>query len=73
MVTCSGESLSRLVKSGNWNAVQVLHDNHILRSAGFELIEHVHFEEIVPSFPETATAQHMARIRGSARQHFYRS
>jgi NAD(P)H dehydrogenase (quinone) len=71
MVTCSGAPLPLLVKSGNWNAVQVLQDTHIFRSAGFELIEHLHFDEIVPSLPETVAAQHMERKRSCARQHFY--
>jgi NAD(P)H dehydrogenase (quinone) len=43
LITVSGAPLPLLVKSGNWNAVQVLQDTHILRSTGFELLEHVHF------------------------------
>jgi hypothetical protein len=37
--------LPLLVKSGNWNAVQVLQDTHILHSTGFTLLEHLHFDE----------------------------
>ncbi|SDI86123.1 NAD(P)H-dependent oxidoreductase [Paraburkholderia phenazinium] len=71
MVTCSGAPLPLLVKSGNWNAVQVLQDTHIFGSAGFELIEHLHFDEIVPSLPETVAAHHMERVRSCVRQHFF--
>ncbi|WP_213767663.1 NAD(P)H-dependent oxidoreductase [Caballeronia sp. dw_19] len=73
LITCSGAPLPLLVKSGNWNAVQVLQDTHIFRSTGFELIDHLHFDEIAPSLPESAAAQHMERIRSFARQHFYGS
>ncbi|CAN7789982.1 NAD(P)H-dependent oxidoreductase [Caballeronia sp. LjRoot34] len=71
LITCSGAPLPLLVKSGNWNAVQVLQDTHIFRSTGFELIDHLHFDEIAPSLPETVAAQHMERVRSFARQHFY--
>ena len=49
-----------LVKSGNWNAVQVLQDTHVFRSAGFELLEHLHFDEVVPQLPKPVAEQHMA-------------
>lgn len=48
LITVSGAPLPLLVQSGNWNAVQVLQDTHIFRSAGFELLEHLHFDEVVP-------------------------
>jgi hypothetical protein len=31
-----------LMKRGGWNAVQDLQDSHVFRSAGFELLEHLH-------------------------------
>jgi NAD(P)H dehydrogenase (quinone) len=70
LVTCSGAPLPLLVRSGNWNAVQVLQDTHIFRSAGFELLEHLHFDEIAPSLTNVVSAQHMERVRSCARQHF---
>ncbi len=70
LVTISGAPLPLLVKSGNWNAVQVLQDTHILRSAGFELLEHLHFDEVVPQLPKAVAEGHMARIRSCTREHF---
>jgi NAD(P)H dehydrogenase (quinone) len=70
LVTISGAPLPLLVESGNWNAVQVLQDTHVLRSAGFELLEHLHFDEVVPQLPNEVAEQHMARVRSCARQHF---
>ncbi len=52
LITISGAPLPFLIKSGDWNAVQVLQDTHVLRAAGFELLEHVHFDEISPELPK---------------------
>lgn len=70
LITVSGAPLPLLVKSGNWNAVQVLQDTHILRSTGFELLEHVHIDEVVPNLSNDLAERHMARIRSCAQRHF---
>jgi NAD(P)H dehydrogenase (quinone) len=70
LITLSGAPLPLLVKSGNWNAVQVLQDTHIFRSAGFELLEHLHFDEVVPGLSNALAEQHLARVRACVRQHF---
>jgi NAD(P)H dehydrogenase (quinone) len=70
LITISGAPLPLLVKSGNWNAVQVLQDTHIFRSAGFELLEHLHSDQVVPQLSHVIAEQHMARVRSCARQHF---
>jgi NAD(P)H dehydrogenase (quinone) len=70
LVTASGAPLPLLMKSGGWNAVQVLQDSHVFRSAGFELLEHLHFDEVVPGLPETIAKRHIARVQSCARQHF---
>jgi NAD(P)H dehydrogenase (quinone) len=70
LITISGAPMSLLVKSGDWNAVEVLQDTHIFRSAGFELLEHLHFDEVAPHLSGAIAGQHMARIRSCARRHF---
>lgn len=70
LITISGAPLPLLVKSGNWNAVQVLQDTHILRAAGFELLEHLHFDEISPGLSKAVAEQHMVRVKSCAQQHF---
>ncbi len=70
LITISGAPLPLLVKSGNWNAVQVLQDTHIFRAAGYDLLEHLHFDEIAPELPKAVAEQHMARVQSCARQHF---
>jgi NAD(P)H dehydrogenase (quinone) len=70
LITLSGAPLPLLVTSGNWNAVQVLQDTHILRSAGFELLEHLHFDEVVPQLAHTIAERYLARLRTCVRQRF---
>ena len=70
LMTVSGAPLPLLVKSGNWNAVQVLQDTHVLRSTGFDLLEHLHFDEIVPNLSNVVADRCMARVRDCAREHF---
>jgi NAD(P)H dehydrogenase (quinone) len=70
LITVSGAPLSQLVKSGNWRAVEDLQDTHILRNAGFKLLEHVHFDEVVPHLSPATVERHMARIRSCVRRHF---
>jgi NAD(P)H dehydrogenase (quinone) len=70
LVTISGAPLSQLIRSGDWKAVQDLQDIHILRNAGFELLEHVHFDNVVPHLSVAIVEQHMARVRWCVRQHF---
>lgn len=70
LVTLSGAPLPILIGSGRWNAVLTLQDTHVFRSSGFELLEHVHFDEITPDLSGAAVERHLARIRSCARQHF---
>src|SRR5665213_254722 len=61
LVTVSGAPLPLLVKSGGWNAVQMLQDTHVFRSVGFELLEHLHFDQIVPGLSKTVIEKHLER------------
>lgn len=71
LITTSGAPLPSLEKSGDWRAVQVLQDTHIFRSTGFQLIEHVHFDNIAPQMPQATAERHLARVRACAREHFF--
>jgi NAD(P)H dehydrogenase (quinone) len=71
LVTISGAPLPVLTENGRWHALQVLQDTHIFRSAGFELLEHLHFGEIVPHLADPVAERHMPQIRSCARTHFF--
>ncbi len=70
LMTVSGAPMPYLMESGRWNAVEVLQDTHIFRAAGFELLEHLHFDEVVPGLAPAAVEDHFDRVRACARQHF---
>lgn len=70
LITVSAAPLSALVSDGRWDAAQVLQDTHIFRAAGFELLEHLHVDEVAPHLPEAIAEQHMAHARARARRHF---
>lgn len=70
LITLSAAPLSVFVGDGRWNAVQALQDTHIFRSAGFELLEHLHVSEVQPHLSSAMVAAHIERVRGCARRHF---
>lgn len=70
LITISGAPLSLLLKSGNWDAVQVLQDTHIFRASGFDVVEHLHFDGITPDLPRKIADMHFAKARSCARDHF---
>jgi NAD(P)H dehydrogenase (quinone) len=70
LVTVSGAPLPLLVQSGGWNAVQMLQDTHVFRSVGFKLLEHLHFDQIVPGLSKTVIEKHFERVRTCARNLF---
>jgi NAD(P)H dehydrogenase (quinone) len=70
VVTLSGAPLPVLAGTGRWDAVQMLQDTHVFRAVGFELLEHLHFDHIVPGTPRTTIDGHLDRIRDCARRHF---
>ena len=70
LITLSGAPLPLLLSSGNWNAVQVLQDTHILRAVGFELLEHLHFDSVVSQTPNEMGAAHLQSTKRCAQAHF---
>jgi NAD(P)H dehydrogenase (quinone) len=70
IVTLSGAPLPVLAGTGRWDAVTMLQDTHVFQAVGFELLEHLHFDHILPDLTATAANGHLTRIRQCARQHF---
>jgi NAD(P)H dehydrogenase (quinone) len=70
LITLSGAPLTILAEDGRWSAVQVLQDTQIFRSAGFELLEHLHLDQVQPNLSVAAAEHHFARILDCARRHF---
>ncbi len=70
LVTVSGAPLPVLKGSGKWDAVQILQDTHIFRNAGFEVLEHLHVDEVTPRLSAAIAEQHMERVRACVRLRF---
>ncbi len=70
LITISGAPLPMLIKSGKWDAMQILQDTHISRSAGFDLLEHLHFDDVAPHLSDPVAEKHIVRVRSCAQQHF---
>jgi NAD(P)H dehydrogenase (quinone) len=70
LITLSGSPLSRLLDNGEWKAIDTLQDEHIFRSSGFDLIEHLHFDGVEPPTPEEALERDLERVRSCAQRHF---
>jgi NAD(P)H dehydrogenase (quinone) len=70
LITLSGSPLSLLLDNGEWKAIDTLQDTHIFRSSGFELLEHLHFDEVEPPTPDDIVERDLARVRSCARRYF---
>ncbi|WP_042338980.1 NAD(P)H-dependent oxidoreductase [Paraburkholderia ferrariae] len=70
VVTVSGAPLKVLVEDGRWEAMRLLQDTHLFQAAGFDLIGHLHFDEVNPDMPAEAAAADFARARNFVREHF---
>ena len=73
LITLSGSPLSMLLDNGEWKAMDTLQDAHIFRSSGFDLLEHLHFDEVEPPTPDDVLERDLARVRLCAQRHFARS
>ncbi|HJS90378.1 MAG TPA: NAD(P)H-dependent oxidoreductase [Steroidobacteraceae bacterium] len=70
LITLSGAPLTELAQDGRWSAVEALQDTQVFRSAGFELLEHLHLDQVQPNLSVAAAEHHFARILGCVRRHF---
>jgi NAD(P)H dehydrogenase (quinone) len=70
VVTVSGAPLAALLQDGRWPAMELLQDTHIFRAAGFELVGHLHFDEVGQEMARAAAATDLARVREFVRGHF---
>jgi NAD(P)H dehydrogenase (quinone) len=70
VITVSAAPLEAMVKSGDWGAVQTLQDAHIFRTCGLNLVEHLHFGNIVLGLSENIVRRHLERVRTCANKHF---
>jgi NAD(P)H dehydrogenase (quinone) len=73
MITLSGSPMSMLLGNGEWQAMNTLQDAHIFRSSGFDLLEHLHFDDVEPPTTDDVLERYLTRVRLCARRHFARA
>ena len=69
-ITISAAPFQALRNTGDWDAVQTLQDTHIFRASGLDLLEHLHFGEVVPGMSEAAGEDHLSLVRALVHKHF---
>lgn len=70
LITLSGAPLAQLNRDGGWNSVLVLQDTHVFRSTGFEVLEHLHLDEVVPQLTKAKAETYLSRVRACAQRHY---
>lgn len=58
----SGADMTYLRHRKQWQAMQLLLDDHFLSLCGIEMLEHVHFAAITPDIAKNTVAKHLARV-----------
>jgi NAD(P)H dehydrogenase (quinone) len=70
VITVSGAPITTLMQDGRWQAMELLQDTHIFRAAGFDLVGHLHFDEVGPEMASGAAITDFTRAREFVRGHF---
>lgn len=70
VLTVSGAPLATLMQDGRLQAMELLRDTHMLRAVGFELVGHLHFDEVGPAMDPAAADTDFARVREFVHGHF---
>ncbi|HWA88778.1 MAG TPA: NAD(P)H-dependent oxidoreductase [Rhizomicrobium sp.] len=68
--TSSGAPMDWVAKTGAWEAVRKLFDEHLAAMCGFEVVDHVHFGSIVPGIRADAVERFLARVRETVDRSF---
>ena len=61
--TASGAPTEWVMKSGAWQAVRALFDEHVAAVCGLQVIDHAHFGGIVPGIRGDVVARHQEAVR----------
>ncbi len=70
VITVAGTAVPSLKSADDRKPTAALQDTLILRAVGFELVEHVHVEELDPKLSMDSVQHHLARVASCVRAHF---
>lgn len=68
--TASGKPSEWVRKSGAWEAVRTLFDEHVSAVCGLTVVDHVHFGAVVPGIRGDVVARHQESVRESVARQF---
>jgi NAD(P)H dehydrogenase (quinone) len=68
--TSSGAGMADLQRSKQWQSMRLLEEDNILSLCGIELLEHVHFDLVVPDLPKHSVEQHLATVAAAVQKHW---
>jgi NAD(P)H dehydrogenase (quinone) len=69
-VTASGAPMEWVVKSGAWQAMRTLFDEHFAEVCGLTVVDHIHFGGIVPGIRASSVQADMDTVRKAFIRHF---
>jgi NAD(P)H dehydrogenase (quinone) len=68
--TTSGAPTEWVMKTGAWEAVRMLFDEHVAAVCGLQVVDHVHFGGIVPGIRGDVVARHQQSVRDLVARQF---
>jgi NAD(P)H dehydrogenase (quinone) len=68
--TSSGAPIEWVKRTGAWDAMRKLFDEHIAALCGFEIVDHIHFGGIVPGIRTDAVERCFETVRLSVKRYF---
>ena len=68
--TASGAPAEWVTKTGAWEAVRKLFDEHVAAVCGLQVVEHLHFGGIVPGIRGDVVARHRQSVRDLVARQF---
>ena len=68
--TASGAPTEWVMKTGAWEAVRMLFDEHVAAVCGLQIADHVHFGGIVPGIRSDVVLRHQQSVRDAVARQF---
>jgi NAD(P)H dehydrogenase (quinone) len=56
--------------TAGWGPMRLLEEDNILSLCGIELLEHLHFDRVMPDLPKRSVEQHLATVAAAVHKHW---
>ena len=68
--TASGAPTDWVIKTGTWDAMRKIFDEHFAGVCGFEVVDHIHFGGITPGMRPDAVEHEVEKVQATVAKHF---